>query len=428
MDPLKYTADGEYIFTVQELNLSAKQLLEKHFQSVWIKGELSNVSKPASGHYYFTLKDAGSQIKCAFFRPAQVKQGSFSAPEEGKSMLIRGKVTLYAERGEYQLLVEEILDIGTGLLQQQFEFLKAKLSKAGLFEPSHKKPLPPWIQTLGVITSQTGAALQDICAVLKRRAPFIQVIVYHSAVQGEEAPHQLRAALYTAIQENRADALLFTRGGGALEDLFAFNDEALIHEIFKCPIPTISAVGHEIDFTLCDFVADLRAPTPSAAAEMLSQSQEVWLNFLTKTDRDLLFRVESHLFKYKERLNAFKNRLKHPRELLTQKRTKLLYLTEIIHKNIHNIILKKSSKHMEIKNTFHSLSPEKMVSVHKQKLAELIAKVDTLSPLKTLQRGYTIATKLSTGEILTDPEKASAGEKIQLQLAKGRLNCIVCPD
>ncbi len=425
MNSLKYTANGEYIFSVQELNASAKQYLEQQFGSIWVQGELSNVSKPASGHYYFTLKDAGAQIKCAFFKLQQLKSQNLLSPEEGKSVLLKAKVSLYAERGEYQLIVEAIFDIGRGLLQQQFEFLKDKLAKAGKFSPEHKKPIPSWISRLGVITSQTGAALHDICAVLKRRAPMMELVIYHSAVQGEGAPAQLIAALQTAVRENRVEVILIARGGGSLEDLFSFNDESLIEKIFQCPLPTISAIGHEIDFTLCDFVADLRAPTPSAAAEIISQDQASLLLFLSQSDRHLKSIIHRRVSQDKNQILSLKNRLKHPQELFTQKRIKLNYLISLIHKNIHNLSLKKSRPYMEITHLFYSLSPEKLILKHRETLATLSAKIEALSPLKTLARGYAIVTHLPTQKILTQIQGVSPGDAIHIQLSQGSLTCLI---
>jgi exodeoxyribonuclease VII large subunit len=445
ISPLQYTAQGEYIFGVQELNLSAKNFLEKQFGSVWVRGEISNLSKPASGHYYFTLKDPSGQIRCAFFKPHQLKQTSLKTLKEGQQVLVKAKVTIYPERGDYQLIIEEALEMGAGLLQQQFEALKEKLSKAGLFDSQHKKPIPRFITRLGIITSQTGAALQDIRQVLARRFPLMQLIIYHSSVQGDPAPLELIQALRTAQLENRVDAILITRGGGSLEDLWAFNHESLIHEIYQCKIPVISAVGHEIDFTLCDFVSDLRAPTPSAAAEMISPNQDdLWL-FLDQSQRYLNQAIARVLYRHDEKLNHFRKRLKHPKELLTQKQFKLHYLTSLIHKNIHNIKLEKIRAHMEIEKKFFAISPgekisrikeifllkesqinskmNQIISNKKQYFALLLRQLETLSPLKTLSRGYSIATDPLTQKIITRANTVTAGEIIHLKLFEGSLEC-----
>jgi exodeoxyribonuclease VII large subunit len=449
--PLQYTAEGEYIFSVQELNLSAKNFLEKQFGSIWVRGELSNLSKPASGHYYFTLKDQAGQIRCAFFKQNQFKQvrqigqKNSAPPEEGQHVLVKARVTIYPERGDYQLLIEEILDIGVGLLQQQFQALKEKLSKAGLFDTAHKKPIPKFIYRLGIITSQTGAALQDVRQVLARRFPLMHLIIYHSSVQGENAPAELIAAIKKAHSENRVDAILLTRGGGSLEDLWAFNNEVLVQEIYQSKIPIISAVGHEIDFTLCDFVSDLRAPTPSAAAEMISPNQEDLFVFLDQTHRYLNQAISRHIYRHDERLNYFRKRLKHPRELLTQKQIKLHYLTSLIHKNIHNIKLKKIRAHMEIEKKFFAISPGEKISrikekfsrqesqikskiqqiilQKKQSLALLLTQLEILSPLKTLARGYSIATDLKTQKIITRAESIKPGDLMTLRLFEGELEC-----
>ena len=445
----KYTSDGEYIFSVQELNLSAKNFLEKQFGAIWIKGEISNLSKPASGHCYFTLKDASGQVRCAFFKQSQLKSKSLSSffkIEEGQSVLIKAKVTIYPERGDYQLLVEEVLDFGLGLLQQKFEQLKEKLSKAGLFDQAHKKSLPKFIQNLGIITSQTGAAIQDVLSVLSRRFPLMNIIVYHSAVQGEEAPAQLIAALKQAQNENRVETILITRGGGSLEDLWAFNNELFIQEIYKCPIPTISAVGHEIDFTLCDFVADLRAPTPSAAAEILSQDQQEIATALIQISRYLNQAMARSLYRQDAGLTFLMKRLKHPKELLSQKQLKLSYLISLINKNIHSIKLKKAKEFMETDNKFFMLSPgekiarfkeffarketqiqtiiRQVIFNKKQSFSLLCTQLETLSPLKTLSRGYSIATTTTpTKKIITNTENLLPGDLIHLELFQGSLDC-----
>ena len=257
------------ILTVTKLNRLARTVLESEVGLIWLSAEISNFVSAASGHWYFTLKDNKAQVRAAMFKNTNrtVKQ----RPKEGDKVLVRASVGIYEARGDYQLVIEHMESDGEGALQQAYEALKAKLNAEGLFSIDRKRPMPEVINRIGVITSSTGAALHDVLSVLKRRSPQTEVIVYPSMVQGETAPNQLINALRTANQRNEVDALLLTRGGGSLEDLWCFNNENLAREIAESQLPLISAVGHEVDFTIADFVADLRAPTPSAAAEILSQ-------------------------------------------------------------------------------------------------------------------------------------------------------------
>ena len=257
------------ILTVTKLNRLARTVLESEVGLIWLSAEISNFVSAASGHWYFTLKDNKAQVRAAMFK--NTNRGVKQRPKEGDKVLVRASVGIYEARGDYQLVIEHMESDGEGALQQAYEALKAKLNAEGLFSIDRKRPMPEVINRIGVITSSTGAALHDVLSVLKRRSPQTEVIVYPSMVQGETAPNQLINALRTANQRNEVDALLLTRGGGSLEDLWCFNNENLAREIAESQLPLISAVGHEVDFTIADFVADLRAPTPSAAAEILSQ-------------------------------------------------------------------------------------------------------------------------------------------------------------
>ncbi|HCG79626.1 MAG TPA: exodeoxyribonuclease VII large subunit, partial [Oceanospirillales bacterium] len=247
------------IFTVSDLNRRAKQMLEVSFASVRVEGEISNLARPSSGHWYFTLKDSGAQVRCAMFR-SRAGMVKFQ-PKEGDKVEVRAKVSLYENRGDYQLIVDAMKPAGEGALLLAFEQLKRKLTAEGLFAEERKRPLPA-VKRVAIITSPTGAAIHDMLTVLKRRWPMLEVDLYPAAVQGEEAPQQLINALYRANRDNMADAIIIGRGGGSLEDLWAFNNEVLAREIANSQLPVISAVGHEVDFTIADFVADMRAPTP----------------------------------------------------------------------------------------------------------------------------------------------------------------------
>ncbi|HCR7109782.1 TPA: exodeoxyribonuclease VII large subunit, partial [Shigella flexneri] len=260
------------IFTVSRLNQTVRLLLEHEMGQVWISGEISNFTQPASGHWYFTLKDDTAQVRCAMFRNSN-RRVTFR-PQHGQQVLVRANITLYEPRGDYQIIVESMQPAGEGLLQQKYEQLKAKLQAECLFDQQYKKPLPSPAHCVGVITSKTGAALHDILHVLKRRDPSLPVIIYPTSVQGDDAPGQIVRAIELANQRNECDVLIVGRGGGSLEDLWSFNDERVARAIFASRIPVVSAVGHETDVTIADFVADLRAPTPSAAAEVVSRNQQ----------------------------------------------------------------------------------------------------------------------------------------------------------
>ena len=273
------------LFTVSQLNQRAKQLLEISFASIRVEGEISSLSRPSSGHWYFTLKDDRAQVRCAMFR-SRAAMLKFQ-PKEGDKIELRGKVSLYENRGDYQLIVDTMKPAGEGALLLAFQQLKERLAAAGWFNEEYKKPLPA-VNRVGVITSPTGAAVHDIITVFRRRSPAIEIDLYPTAVQGKEATAQIVAAIERANRDNRVDVLIVGRGGGSLEDLWCFNEEAVASAIFASRIPVVSAVGHEVDFTIADFVADVRAPTPSAAAELLSPDQGQQLQHLTQLRQRLL--------------------------------------------------------------------------------------------------------------------------------------------
>ena len=263
------------IFTVSDLNREARELLEGHFPLVWVEGEISNLARPSSGHIYFSLKDEAAQVRCAMFKMRN-RLLNFQ-PENGQQVLARARISLYEARGDFQLIIEHMEETGDGALRRQFELLKHKLFEEGLFDESHKRELPSLPTRLGVITSPSGAAIRDILSVLKRRFPGIPILIYPVPVQGNEAPPAIIDAIKTAGIRKDCDLLILARGGGSLEDLWAFNDESVARAIYHCPIPVVTGIGHEIDFTIADFVADFRAPTPSAAAEYISPDQNEWL-------------------------------------------------------------------------------------------------------------------------------------------------------
>lgn len=387
------------IYSISELNQNARTLLETAFFSVWVEGEISNLALPSSGHAYFSLKDAGAQIRCAMF--SQRQRGLKLSLENGLHVVVRGKVSLYEPRGDFQLIVDFVEVAGDGKLQQAFEALKKKLSQEGLFDPPHKKPLPKLPKTIGVITSSTGAAIRDILSVLKRRFPSIGVIIYPTLVQGQQASAQIAEAIATANRHQSCDVLIVTRGGGSLEDLWPFNEETVARAIFASEIPIVSAVGHEIDFTIADFVADVRAPTPSAAAELVSPDQIEWQMALRQSEQRLCQRIHKILEQHQQSLIHLQKRLRHPRETLQNRMQHLDQLEQTLIRVQKNNLQQKQLK-----------------------LALLSEKIDTLSPLKTLERGYAIITR-EDGSIVQSVKAVSIGDVIGTQLADGRLVSVV---
>ncbi len=440
-----YTEDGEYVFSVSELNLNAKEVLEDHFQTILVMGEVSNFSRPASGHIYFSLKDETAHIRCAWFRGRQSPL-AFNL-ENGTHIIVMADVTLYPDRGEYQLVVRRIQLAGEGLIKQKLEALKRKLQQEGLFNPEHKQILPVFPRKVGVITSQTGAALQDVLTILKRRAPFIEVYVYPCQVQGTGAADTIIRALNIAIVDRHVDALMLTRGGGSNEDLYVFNDEKLAYAIFNCPIPIVSAVGHEVDLTIADFVADLRAPTPSAAAELLSPYPiEELFSFLRSAQERINQSFKRVLDEKIKKLVLFSRFLIHParkvkiqQELLQQAHKKLI---EIIHNlitsqkvklNFTSMLIEKNNPRQKILNLQRDLHEDRKAIIEslaknlthkKYEFLMAIEKLETLSPINTLKRGYAIL-YTDKNNVLLDVKHTQIGKKISAHLTNGKLICKV---
>ena len=427
-------------FSVSDLNQQARQLLESNFAIIQVEGEISNFVCPSSGHWYFTLKDERAQVRCALFRNRS--RYLKYRPQNGDRVLLRAKVSLYEGRGEFQLIGDYIEPAGSGDLQAAFEALKNKLQLEGLFEPEHKQPLPSHPQRIGVITSPTGAAIQDILSVLKRRFPGIPVNLYPAAVQGDDAPLQLQQALDLAIRHQRCDVLIIGRGGGSAEDLCAFNDEALARAIFASPVPIVSAVGHEIDFSISDFVADLRAPTPSAAAELLSPDREQLLRQFDQIRQRLQQQTREALARRQQRLESLQARLRHPGQRL-QEQSQRLDTLELRLKHACKQRLNRQHTHLShLQERLNAQQPSRQIAqlqkqlpqlqqrlqralqhrlqLLRQQLAEQAHALNTISPLATLERGYSI-THRADGEVVHDSADLKLGDTLQTRLAKGRV-------
>ncbi|WP_417663626.1 exodeoxyribonuclease VII large subunit [Pseudidiomarina donghaiensis] len=429
-----------HIFTVYGLNTEVRQVLEQGFGSIWLVGEISNFAAPSSGHWYFTLKDERAQIRAAMFRNAN--QRVRIRPQHGMQVLVRAKLTVYEPRGDYQLIIEHMEDAGAGLLQQKYEQLKAKLQAEGLFDPAHKQPLPESIKKVGVITSPTGAAVRDILAVLQRRDPSIEVVIYPSAVQGQAATGELLHMLQRAIARNEVDVLIMARGGGSLEDLWCFNDEQLAYALHSCPIPTISAVGHEVDFTICDFVADVRAPTPSAAAELVSRDQRETLHRISH----LSHRVEqawARFFRqHQQQQQHFTVRLQqqHPQRQLQQNGQRLDELSMRAQQSVQRALQQQQRAQLQLSNRLQTVHPERrlaplqqqqqqlqqrlqlamqqLLKQQRQQFQALTQGLHMVSPLQTIERGYAVVRK-NDGAVVRNPKQLAAGESFQIKVAEG---------
>jgi len=441
------TPPARDIFTVSRLNQAARGLLEQGFPRIWIEGELSNVSRPASGHLYFTLKDGQAQVRGAMFRNRN-RLLRFK-PVEGQQVLVRAKVSLYEPRGDYQLIADSMEEAGDGLLQRAFEALKRKLDGEGLFDPAGKQALPMLPQRIGVVTSPTGAALRDVLSVLRRRFPAIPVLVYPVPVQGRDAGREIAAMLDTACRRGECDVLILTRGGGSLEDLWAFNEEVVARAIHACRIPVISAVGHEVDITIADFVADRRAPTPSAAAELASPELADWLARLGGLQTRAARYMQQALTAGRERLGWLERRLalRHPGQYLRQRAQRLdelenrirlsinMYfnkLESIIHA-LHATLVQLTPRHRLHRTELQRQTLESRLRValdtrlanRQRRLALACKALDTVSPLATLERGYAIVSRAGQREILRRAATVSPGERIEARLAQGTLLCTV---
>jgi exodeoxyribonuclease VII large subunit len=384
--------------TVSQLNRQVKTLIEKGTGRVWVQAEISNIARPASGHLYFSLKDDSAQIRAAFFRQRQ--RGPTIGLKNGDQVVAYGRVSLYEARGDYQLIVEQVEPAGEGALKRQFEVLKKMLAAEGLFNEENKQELPTLPERIGVITSPSGAAIRDIISILGRRFPSIPVVVYPAAVQGNAAPGELIAALATAINRDECDVLIMGRGGGSLEDLWAFNDENLARAIAACPIPIVSAVGHEVDFTIADFVADVRAPTPSGAAEIVVPDREHWLRAV----------------------NSLAARFGRLGQRAVEDRAQSLdWLSRRLAQASPTAVVERSIARLANLRQRLNVSARETVSEVSHRLELAMRGLHSVSPLATLDRGYAIVEDASSGKVLLKASDAAPGDDIRARLAEGEL-------
>jgi len=435
------------VYTPSELNREVKIHLEAGFPRILLEAEISNLARPASGHLYFTLKDDQAQIRCAMFR---MSAGRMSIrAENGMNVLAAGRISLYEPRGDYQFIVDSLQEAGEGLLQRQFEELKKKLDAEGLFDTAYKRALPPYPSRIGLVTSPGGAAVRDLLHVLERRWPLAQVRLYPVLVQGTGAPSEIRAAIDSANRHRWAEILIIGRGGGSLEDLVAFNDESVARAVFASEIPVISAVGHETDFTICDFVADLRAPTPSAAAELATPDQAVLKNAFMRIQRQLERRILDRLQRDAQRLDHDSHRLQqqHPAIRLAEQARLLDSLHKAVLRSIQHSLSERTFRLENLAKRHRVLQPERklaelsarlnrilrvldqqvraVLNARREKLTELARTLNAVSPLETMGRGYAIVTLQESGQLVFSISQVKIGDRVTARLKDGRLGCSV---
>jgi exodeoxyribonuclease VII large subunit len=434
------------IYSVSRLNREVRVLLERGFGSLWLEAEISNFARPSSGHWYFSLKDSAAQVRCCMFRQRNMLCGF--AARDGQKVLVRARIGLYEQRGEYQLVIDHMEDAGLGALKRQFEELSARLAAEGLFAPERKRPLPVLPKRIGVITSPSGAAIRDILHVLARRFAAVPVLIYPVAVQGASAAAEITAALGLAGRRAECDVLILARGGGSLEDLWAFNDEALARAIVASPIPVVSGIGHEIDFTIADFAADVRAPTPSAAAELAVPDGDEWLASLRRMHQHLQRGIKRRVEAERERLRWLVGRaaLVSPRTRLTQRTQHLDELEQRLTRALRRILAEQRSALGDYRGRLWQASPLARLQGAaarfgalsarlqaaglaplrraRERLAPLVRTLNAVSPLATLERGYAIVS-LEKGDILRNAADAPPGTVINARLGSGKIRAKV---
>ena len=440
-----FLKNSQEIFTVSQLNKKARQFLEKKFSMLWVEGEVSNFTCAPSGHWYFSLKDANSEISCAMFLPAN-KQINFE-PKDGDKLLVNGNISIYEARGRYQLKIDYIELAGQGALLRAFEELKNKLEKEGLFDEQRKKTIPYLPINISVVTSPAGAVLQDIIKVLSRRSPLVNLTTIPTSVQGESSSREISLAIKKGSALPEAQVLILARGGGSMEDLWGFNTEIVARAIDESQIPVVSAIGHETDFTIADFVADYRAPTPSIAAEIISESHVELKAKIDSYYEEFLNGMNSSLKELSKEVNHLKALLKHPKEKLIQihqkidqqhirmKRSIDVYLLEIqalFRQHLETLLrtsplatsLKDQERNKLLKNRLVN-AVLKNIKKAETNTGKLVATLEAVSPLGVLGRGYAIISSETTGKVIRKKSEVRIGEKIKALLGEGKIQAKV---
>lgn len=433
------------ILTVSRLTGLVKELLEDNFCLVWVEGELSNLAQPSSGHLYFTLKDSGAMLRCVMFR-SSVKALKFRL-NEGMALIVRGRLSVYDQRGDYQLLVEYAEPKGLGALQAAFIQMKERLAGEGLFAADRKRLLPRIPQRIAVVTSTTGAAIHDILNVLSRRHAGVKLLLYPVRVQGEGAADEIAAALDDLNRLQAADVIIVGRGGGALEDLWAFNEESIARAVYRSEIPVISAVGHETDWTICDFVADLRAPTPSAAAELVTVARKELKDSVAALEYRLYQSIWGWLQLQKRHLEGLRRALHDPLQLLGHQAQRVDDLSARLDAGLRNLLTRRREQLARSDQRLGSLHPAFQISLFRQQvqflseqvqyrtlqqleccgrsLGEETARLDALSPLQTLARGFAVVERYTDNRIVRSTTELEVGSRIRLRFQQGTARCLV---
>lgn len=433
------------VYSVSELNLEARALLEENFSHIWVEGEISNLARPRSGHIYFSLKDDRCQLRCAMFRMHN-RRLDFS-PENGLQVLANGRISLYPERGDFQLIVQFLEEAGAGALRRAFEALKKRLADEGLFDQARKRPLPSLPRQIGIVTSPTGAALRDILSVLARRFPAIPIMIYPVPVQGAEAAPEIARMLDVASERNECDVLILARGGGSLEDLWAFNEESVARAIRRACMPVVTGVGHEVDVTIADFAADRRAATPSAAAELVSPEASKWRQQLSTGVRRLHRHARRRVADERRLAVALCRRLVHPRRRLFDHSQGLdalvARLTRVAHQTSATRRARLSAAHGRLRQrdpsqmlaahraTYRQLSQRlqhasaRLLVQQRSRLSNILRALEAVGPVATLDRGYAIVTRARDGKLVRAADQVRVGEEIDTRLAHGRLRSTI---
>jgi len=434
-----------HIYTVSALTREIRDRLETYFSLVWVSGEVSNLRQPLSGHYYFTLKDAGAQLRAVLFKGSH--QHLRLKPQEGGQFLCRGRLTVYEPRGEYQLIVDYLEPLGLGALAQAFDALKTRLAAEGLFAPELKKPLPFLPQKIALVTSPTGAAVKDFLRLLRQRFPRVAVLIYPVKVQGAEAAGEIARALDDLAAVPGVEVIVLARGGGSLEDLWPFNEEVVARAIHRCPIPVVSAVGHEVDFTIADFVADRRAPTPSAAVELVVPDLAELTARLARLGGTLARTIDRRRDLARQHLYLMARRLPDLRRTLVDMRLRVDDRAEVLLRRTRRTMTHQEEQVRLAASRLFLLSPRRSLASVRQRLdqaAQMLGQglrrsqaerrrhlehcrtqLAQLNPLAILQRGYAVATLLPQETVIRDASEVDKGAAIRVQVARGRMDCEV---
>ena len=422
--------------SVSELNALAKALLEDHLAGLWIAGEVSNLTRAASGHYYFSLKDSRAQVRCAMFKGAAARLAN--PLKEGDHIEVAGKISIYEARGEFQITVNEVRLKGLGQLYEAYERLKTQLQAEGAFAAERKKPLPARPQCIGIVTSLAAAALRDVVTTLKRRAPEIPVIVYPTAVQGAGSEFQIAQAIKTASQCAECDVLIVCRGGGSIEDLWAFNEEPVVRAIEACAIPVVSGVGHETDFTLADFVADVRAPTPTGAAELVSPNRQESLHRLAQAKGRLKTVLEQRYFDASQKLDWLARQIRHPRQKLDEQRAYIHKLAQTLSYSMTQNVRAHTARFERQTQALKHCRPDisvyrqdisrfqttlshafrQLLAQRRQSLTAQTALLEAVSPQQILERGFSVV-KNTRGQVIRNADVLKQGQKLHITFADG---------